>query len=81
MACSSVGYADGFLRGEPMAFHAYCITGTDGDGPTTAVTKALCHANDGLQVGDSVALQRTPGASATYDSRAMHFTSQPCATR
>ena len=43
-----VGYEEGFLSGEPMAFHVYCFTGTDGDGPTTAFTKELCHFNDGF---------------------------------
>jgi hypothetical protein len=27
-----VGYKAGFLPGEPMAFHTYCLTGTDGPG-------------------------------------------------
>jgi len=45
-----VGYEEGFLPGEPMAFHTYCVTGTDGDGPTTFLTKTLCHLNDGLQL-------------------------------
>jgi hypothetical protein len=45
-----VGYEDGFLPGEPMAFHVYCLTGTDGDGPTTPFTKELCKFNDGDQM-------------------------------
>lgn len=44
-----VGYERGFLPGEPMAWHVYCLTGTDGDGPTTNLTKELCHFNDGDQ--------------------------------
>eukprot|EP00756_Hemistasia_phaeocysticola_P041987 Hpha_TRINITY_DN16945_c0_g1::TRINITY_DN16945_c0_g1_i2::g.54648::m.54648/K05991/E3.2.1.123; endoglycosylceramidase len=45
-----VGYEKGFLKGEPMAFHVYCITGTDGPGPTTPLTIDLCHFNDGFQL-------------------------------
>eukprot|EP00656_Telonema_subtile_P057434 TRINITY_DN9447_c0_g1_i2.p1 TRINITY_DN9447_c0_g1~~TRINITY_DN9447_c0_g1_i2.p1 ORF type:complete len:288 (+),score=63.89 TRINITY_DN9447_c0_g1_i2:261-1124(+) len=45
-----VGYQTGFLPGEPMTFHTYCITGTDGPGPTTPKTIALCHFNDGFQL-------------------------------
>ena len=45
-----VGYEEGFLPGEPMAFHVYCLTGTDGDGPTTPLAKELCHFNDGFQL-------------------------------
>ena len=45
-----VGYEEGFLPGEPMAFHVYCITGTDGDGPTTPITKGICHFNDAFQL-------------------------------
>lgn len=47
-----VGYEAGFLNdpaGAAMAWHIYCITGTDAAGPTTWFTKALCHVNDGLQ--------------------------------
>ena len=29
-----VGYEAGFLPGSPMAFHTYCLTGTDGPGPS-----------------------------------------------
>ena len=49
-AMRSVGYEDGFLAGEPMAFHTYCITGTDGAGPTTPATIELCHFNDDFQL-------------------------------
>ena len=49
-----VGYEAGFLPGEPMAFHVYCITGTDGPGPTTPATKELCHINDGFQLKNRV---------------------------
>ena len=28
----SVGYDEGFLSGNPMAFHVYCVVGTDGPG-------------------------------------------------
>lgn len=49
-AMRRVGYEQGFLPGEPMAFHVYCLTGTDGDGPTTPFTKELCKFNDGDQV-------------------------------
>jgi endoglycosylceramidase len=45
-----VGYEAGFLPGEPMAFHTYCITGTDGPGPTTPLAIGVCHLNDGLQL-------------------------------
>lgn len=45
-----VGYEAGFLPGEPMAFHTYCITGTDGPGPTTPLAVVVCHLNDGLQL-------------------------------
>ncbi len=45
-----VGYEAGFLSGEPMAFHTYCITGTDGPGPTTPLAIGVCHVNDGLQL-------------------------------
>jgi endoglycosylceramidase len=50
-AMRRVGYEEGFLPGEPMAFHVYCLTGTDGDGPTTPFTKELCKFNDGDQIG------------------------------
>ncbi len=33
-----------------MAFHTYCITGTDGAGPTTPATIELCHFNDDFQL-------------------------------
>jgi len=45
-----VGYQKGFLPGSPMAFHVYCITGTDGPGPTTPITKDICHFNDNYQM-------------------------------
>lgn len=45
-----VGYESGFLRGEPMSFHVYCITGTDGDGPTSPFSIPLCHFNDDFQL-------------------------------
>jgi len=45
-----VGYEYGYLPGEPMAWHVYCLTGTDGNGPTTLFTKVLCHLNDDAQV-------------------------------
>ena len=44
----SVGFEAGFLPGEPMAFHVYCLTGTGGDGPTTPQQVELCHFNDGF---------------------------------
>ena len=46
----SVGYDAAFLPGEPMAFHIYCLTGTDAAGPTTPLTKALCHIVDHHQI-------------------------------
>ena len=46
----NVGFKEGFLPNEPMAFHVYCITGTDSDGPSSKFTKALCHLNDYFQV-------------------------------
>eukprot|EP00930_Biecheleria_cincta_P034386 TRINITY_DN23774_c0_g1_i1.p1 TRINITY_DN23774_c0_g1~~TRINITY_DN23774_c0_g1_i1.p1 ORF type:complete len:489 (+),score=85.84 TRINITY_DN23774_c0_g1_i1:60-1526(+) len=45
-----VGYETGFLEGAGMAYHVYCLTGTDGDGPTTWYAKQLCHFNDGNQL-------------------------------
>ena len=33
-----------------MAWHVYCLTGTDGSGPTSLFTKVLCHLNDEAQV-------------------------------
>ncbi len=33
-----------------MAFHVYCIEGTDSVGPATPAVKALCHVNDGAQL-------------------------------
>lgn len=45
-----VGYEKGFLEGEPMAFHVYCITGTDGDGPTSPFDIDICHFNDDFQL-------------------------------
>ena len=50
-----VGFEKGFLGdpgGAAMAFHTYCVIGTDGPGPTTPVTQELCHVNDGLQLGN-----------------------------
>jgi len=41
-----VGYEKGFLPGAAMAYHVYCVVGTDGDGPTSWFEKQLCHAND-----------------------------------
>eukprot|EP00756_Hemistasia_phaeocysticola_P032713 Hpha_TRINITY_DN16425_c0_g3::TRINITY_DN16425_c0_g3_i4::g.159468::m.159468/K05991/E3.2.1.123; endoglycosylceramidase len=49
-AMRHVGYEAGFLKGEPMAFHVYCITGTDGPGPTTPITIDVCHFNDKFQL-------------------------------
>ena len=46
----SVGYKAGFLPGSPMAFHVYCITGTDGPGPVTPIAKDICHFNDNFQI-------------------------------
>lgn len=46
-----VGYQNGFLPGEPMAFHVYCVTGTDGDGPTSVLDIDICHFNDDFQLG------------------------------
>jgi endoglycosylceramidase len=43
-----VGYDYPFLPGEPMAFHVYCLTGTDGDGPVTTQQVQFCHFNDGF---------------------------------
>lgn len=60
-----VGYNSSFMPGEPMAFHVYCITGTDAAGPTTPLTKELCHVNDGFQVEtrwhDLTSVVRTAG--------------------
>ena len=43
-AMRKVGYEDGFLAGEPMAFHTYCITGTDGAGNIIfTLTETCCH--------------------------------------
>jgi hypothetical protein len=47
-----VGFEAGFLPGEPMAFHVYCLTGTDGDGPTTKLAQEICHFNDGFQLSN-----------------------------
>eukprot|EP00945_MAST-04E_sp_MAST-4E-sp1_P007820 g7820.t1 len=41
-----VGYEDGFLPGEPMAFHVYCLLGTDGPGPVTGLEKDICRFDD-----------------------------------
>ena len=45
-----VGYQNGFLPGEPMAWHVYCVVGTDASGPQSLFAKLLCHMNDGAQV-------------------------------
>ena len=37
----SVGYEENFLTGNPMAYHVYCVVGTDGPGPTTPLTKGF----------------------------------------
>ena len=49
-AMRRVGFERGFLTSEPMAFHVYCIEGTDSVGPATPGVQALCHVNDGAQV-------------------------------
>jgi len=49
-AMRRVGYEHGFLPEAAMAYHVYCIVGTDGDGPTTMPLKELCHFNDGFQL-------------------------------
>ncbi len=41
-----VGYEKGFLPGEPLAFHVYCLVGTDGDGPDTPFQIELCKLDD-----------------------------------
>lgn len=41
-----VGYERGFLPGAGMAYHVYCVVGTDGPGPTTPTQEKLCHYND-----------------------------------
>ena len=46
----NVGFPTGFLPNEPMAFHVYCLMGTDSAGPVTFLEKAVCHANDFFQV-------------------------------
>jgi len=45
-----VGYENGFLPEAAMSYHVYCITGTDGPGPTSPIQKQLCHFNDGFQM-------------------------------
>lgn len=45
-----VGYEQGFLPEAGMAYHVYCIVGTDGDGPTSLPLKELCHFNDGFSL-------------------------------
>ena len=55
-----VGYESGFLPGEPMAFHIYCVTGTDGPGPTSPWTKGLCHFNDHFEVGHRAEVRYYP---------------------
>jgi len=47
-AMRKVGYEQGFLPEAAMAYHIYCIVGTDGDGPTNPLLKDLCHFNDGF---------------------------------
>lgn len=49
-AMRHVGYENGFLPEAAMAYHVYCIVGTDGDGPTNPILKELCHFNDGFQM-------------------------------
>jgi len=49
-AMRRVGYEEGFLPEAGMAYHVYCIVGTDGDGPTTLPLKGLCHFNDHFQM-------------------------------
>ena len=62
-----VGYENGFLgdpRGTAMAFHTYCVIGTDAAGPVGMFQKALCHTNDGLQLSrrvEDLARLRTAG--------------------
>merc|ERR1712086_480118 len=43
-----VGYEKGFLPEAAMSYHVYCLTGTDGTGPTSPLTKQFCHFNDGF---------------------------------
>jgi endoglycosylceramidase len=43
-----VGYESGWLPEAALAWHAYCIIGTDGDGPTTPLLQAFCHVDDEL---------------------------------
>ena len=45
-AFRKVGYNRGFLPGEPMAFHVYCLVGTDGDGPDNPFEIELCKLDD-----------------------------------
>jgi len=47
-AMRPVGYEKGWLPEAAMAYHVYCIVGTDGDGPTNPILKELCHFNDGF---------------------------------
>jgi endoglycosylceramidase len=49
-AMRRVGYEAGFLPEAAMAYHVYCVVGTDGDGPTTPLLKELCHFNDGFSL-------------------------------
>ncbi|CAK0799141.1 unnamed protein product [Prorocentrum cordatum] len=45
-----VGYERGFLPGAGMAYHVYCVVGTDGPGPTTPTQIKLCNYNDKSQM-------------------------------
>ena len=45
-AFRQVGYNRGFLHGEPMAFHVYCLVGTDGDGPDNPFEIEICKLDD-----------------------------------
>merc|ERR1712039_1080110 len=49
-AMRSVGYQHGFLPDAGMAFHVYCVVGTDAGGPTNPISKELCHLNDGFSM-------------------------------
>jgi len=63
-AMRRVGYEEGFLPEAAMAYHVYCVVGTDSEGPTTTFLKELCHFNDGFtlkQRQDDIARLRTAG--------------------